>query len=79
MLDAGAGPTAIYDRLRLDKRFEGSLGAVKRLCLRLRKAKGVAAEDVVIPVETAAGEVAQVDFGYVGKLYDPEEGRMRKA
>lgn len=79
MLEAGAGPTAIYDRLRLDERFEGSLGAVKRLCLRLRKAKGVAAEDVAIPVDTVAGEVAQVDFGYVGQLYDSDEGRMRKA
>jgi transposase len=79
LLEAGAGPTAIYDRLRLDERFEGSLGAVKRLCLRLRKAKGVAAEDVVIPVDTIAGEVAQVDFGYVGNRYDPDEGRMRKA
>lgn len=79
MLEAGAGPTAIYDRLRLDERFEGSLGAVKRLCLRLRKAKGISAEDVAIPVETVAGEVAQVDFGYVGQLYDADEGRMRKA
>jgi transposase len=79
LLEAGAGPTAIYDRLRLDERFTGSLGAVKRLCLRLRKAEGIAAKDVVIRVETAAGEVAQVDFGYVGQLYDPDEGRMRKA
>lgn len=79
LLKAGAGPTAIYDRLRLDERFEGSLGGVKRLCLRLRKAQGISADDVAIPVETVAGEVAQVDFGYVGQLYDPDEGRMRKA
>jgi hypothetical protein len=25
---------------------------------------------VAIPVETAPGELAQVDFGYVGRLYD---------
>lgn len=31
------------------------------------------------PVETAAGEVAQVDFGYVGKLYDAASGLLRKA
>lgn len=35
--------------------------------------------DVAIPVETAAGEVAQVDFGYVGKLYDASSGRLRTA
>jgi transposase len=77
--ESGAGPTAIYDRLKLDADFKGSLGAVKRLCARLSKAKGVSADDVAIRVETAPGEVAQVDFGYIGTLYDPEEGRMRKA
>jgi transposase len=44
-----------------------------------RKARGVRAEDVAIPVETAAGDVAQVDFGYVGKLYDASCGQLRKA
>jgi transposase len=39
----------------------------------------VRAEDVAIPVETEAGHIAQVDFGYVGELYDPDEGRLRKA
>jgi transposase len=44
-----------------------------------RKARDVRAEDVAIPVETAPGDVAQVDFGYVGKLYDPARGQARKA
>ncbi len=80
MLDDGAAPTAIYDCLRLQhKEFEGSLSAVKRLCKRLRLAKGIEADDVAIPVETDAGEVAQVDFGSIGKLWDPETGRMREA
>jgi hypothetical protein len=39
----------------------------------------VRAEDVAIAVETPPGEVAQVDFGYVGKLYDPVAGVLRKA
>jgi transposase len=30
-------------------------------------------------VETRPGEVAQVDFGYVGRLYDPRARVMRKA
>jgi transposase len=79
LLDEGAGPTAIYDRLKLDPDFKGSLGAVKRLCARVSKAKGVSADDVAIRVETGPGEIAQVDFGYIGLLYDPDEGRMRKA
>ena len=80
LLGAGNGPTAIFDYLRLEHEdFEGSIGAVKRMVTRLRKDEGPRAEDVVIPVTTAPGEVAQVDFGYVGRLWDRETGRMRKA
>ncbi|MCP4448930.1 MAG: IS21 family transposase, partial [Myxococcales bacterium] len=76
----GLGPRAIYDRIRLeDKSFMGSYWAVKRFVKRARKARGVRAEDVAIIVDTAAGEVAQVDFGYVGKLLDPEQHVMRRA
>jgi transposase len=77
---AGATPTAIYDWLRLTHAdFTGSLSAVKRLCLRVRRARGVQPDDVVIPVETAPGESAQVDFGYVGRLFDPATQQLRKA
>ncbi|MCP5068427.1 MAG: IS21 family transposase [bacterium] len=80
MRDGGASPTAIYDRLRLEQEeFAGSLSAVKRLCLRLKKAKGVMMEDVAIPVETVPGDVAQVDFGSIGLLWDPEAEKLRKA
>ena len=52
---------------------------MERHCLRLKRELGVQPEDVAIKVETDPGQVAQVDFGYVGKLYDPREGRLRKA
>jgi hypothetical protein len=32
-----------------------------------------------VRVETPPGEVAQVDFGYVGLLWDPQTNRLRKA
>ncbi len=77
---AGVGPTAIFDYLRTTHDdFDGSLSAVKRRCAMLRRQRGVRAEEVAIPVETAPGEIAQVDFGYVGKLRDPETGQGRKA
>jgi transposase len=80
MLQRGGTPTAIYDRLRLENPdFEGSLSAVKRICLRIKKAQPPRPEDVVLRVETAPGEIAQVDFGCVGKLFDPVSGRIRKA
>jgi len=76
----GLGPHAIYDRLVVEEpSFRGSLSAIKRLCLRLAGEAGPSADDVAIPVETAPGEVAQVDFGYAGMLWDPETGRQRKA
>jgi len=76
----GAGPKAIFDRLRLeDDDFDGSLQAVKRMVRRLKRNEPVRADDVVIRVETAPGKVGQVDFGYVGKLVHPETGQPRKA
>lgn len=80
MTKKGAGPKSIYDYLCLEREdFDGSLWAVQRFCRGLQKTKGVNAEDVSIPVESNPGEIAQVDFGYVGKLYDPVQGVMRKA
>lgn len=79
-LSVRAGPTAIHDFLRLNEpEYSGSLSAIKRLCLRLKRERGPAPEDVAIPVETAPGEVAQVDFVYAGKRYDPEQGIVRKS
>jgi len=80
MVERGAKPKAIYDRLkRQQEHFTGSLSAIKRACARIRNEKGISAEDVVIRVETEPGEVAQVDFGSVGKLFDPVQKIMRKA
>ena len=77
---AGLGPTAIHALLKeQDADFKGSLSAVKRLFKRLKRAAGPREEDVAIPVHSAPGKQAQVDFGYVGKLLDPSTKRMRKA
>ena len=35
--------------------------------------------DAVVRVEVGPGEEAQVDFGYAGRMYDPEEKKVRKA
>ena len=77
---AGVGPTAIHGLL-VEKYGPdvGSLSAVKRLFARLKRASGPAPSDVAIPVHTAPGQQAQVDFGYVGELRDPETGTLRKA
>lgn len=75
----GAMPTAIHDWLRLhEPDYEGSLSAVKRMCLGLERAEGPKPTAVAIPVETDPGEVAQVDFVYAGKRYDPDQGALRR-
>ena len=78
----GLGPRAIFDRLRLedaDFAQSASYSSLKRLDRALRRAEGVRPEEVAIPVVTVPGEVAQVDFGFIGKLYDPRAGVLRKA
>jgi transposase len=80
LLEKGCGPRAVYDHFRLSKpEFKGSYWALKRLCQRLERNKPVNPADVAVPVETEPGEVAQVDFGYVGRLFDPERQMYRKA
>jgi transposase len=66
---------AIYQRLRDDHGFTGSYSAVRRYVHRLRPPE----PRVVVRVQTAPGEEAQVDFGPVGLLYDPTTDRLRPA
>ncbi|MCA9526670.1 MAG: IS21 family transposase [Myxococcales bacterium] len=76
----GVEAKAVWDKLkRTEADFAASYSAVRRAYARLRRARGVEPEDVALPVDTAPGEVAQVDFGYVGQLFDPQSGRVRKA
>lgn len=80
LLEKRLGPQAIHDRLRLEHAdFRGSLGSLKRLAQRIRRERGVLPEDVTIPVDTEPADVAQVDFGYAGKLWDSATGMPRKA
>jgi transposase len=80
LMKKGLRPRAIYDRLRMeDADFTGSYAAVKRMVRRFVQADGVRAHQVAIPVQTEPGEVAQVDFGYVGKLMCPVTHVLRRA
>ncbi len=65
---------AIYQRLQ-ERGFTGSYSAVYRLASKLkpREVKTVAR------VESKPGEEGQVDFGYAGRMIDPESGQLRKA
>lgn len=69
----GVGMSAIHARLR-EQGFGGSYGAVQRFVHRLEPAS----PEVVVRVERAPGEEAQVDFGAAGYMLDAD-GRLRKA
>lgn len=79
LAENGTSPKVIHDRLRLlHADYKGSYDAVKRLCARWKRERAPKPEDVAIPVETAPGRVAQVDFFEVQKLYDPKAGKLRR-
>ena len=75
LLAQGCEMTAIFARLREDYGYTGSYSAVRRYVHQLRPA----APHVTMRVHSAPGEEAQVDFGSVGYLYDPRQGRPRLA
>lgn len=80
LLKKDCSARAIHDWLRLERPgFAGSYDAVKRYVRRARERAPVEADDVVIPVQTEPGEVAQVDFGFLGRLRDPSTGVSRRA
>ena len=62
-------------KARLEERgFDGSYMAVYRFVRQLEPIR----PDVTVRVETAPGEETQVDFGYAGRMIDPETGEIRK-
>jgi transposase len=65
---------AIHQRLG-EQGFGGSLSALYRFLHRIDPPQ----PDATVRVETAPGAEAQVDFGYAGRMLDPESGRLRKA
>lgn len=69
-------PKLIHQQLSQRPDFKGSLAAMYRFCQHLRPAS---APSVVTRLETAPGEVAQVDFGEIGQLTDPITHQKRKA
>ena len=70
----GVEVAALYQRLR-EQGYAGSYAAVYRFVRSLEPRT----PDATVRVERAPGEEAQVDFGAVGPLQDPDTGASRKA
>ncbi len=58
-----------------ERGYDGSYSSLRRFIRRLEPFQ----IEPTIRVETKPGEEAQVDFGYVGMLYDSQRERLRKA
>jgi len=65
---------AIHQRL-IEQGYTGSYSSVRRFVHKLDPST----PEAMVRVETPPGEEAQVDFGYAGKLIDPETGGERRA
>ena len=70
----GIEDAAIWERLK-ERGFTGSYSAVWRYIQKLSPS----GPTVTVRVETEPGVEAQIDFGYAGKMIDPESGQLRKS
>lgn len=75
LLDQGLGARLIYQKLAERPAFTCSESAVWRLTKALRQPQ---TPEGVGRIETAPGEVAQVDFGEVARLVDPATGEAHR-
>ena len=73
LLDEKVEVAAIYQRL-MERGYTGSYSSIYRLA-RVVKPKY---PETASRIERKPGEEAQVDFGYAGRVIDPETGQLRK-
>jgi len=70
-------PRAIWSLLQ--SRHPGCAGSESAVRRMVKGLKGQELPEATVRIETEPGEVAQVDFGYVGRLLDEERKTLRKA
>jgi len=70
----GVEMAAIQQRLQ-ERGYSGSYSSVRRFVRALEPLT----PEVTVRVETPPGEEAQADFGFAGRMSDPETGEWRKA
>jgi transposase len=69
----GVEIAAIWERLK-ERGYDGHYSSVYRFVRRLEPLD----PDVTVRVECRPGQEAQVDFGYAGRMLDPQDGRLRR-
>jgi transposase len=76
MIDQGIEMTAMWQRLRENYGYSGSYSSVRRYVRQQQPSTG---KEAVIRVHSEPGEELQIDFGSVGKLFDPNSGQLKTA
>lgn len=74
-LQAGLEGVAIHQRLVRDYDFQGSYSSVLRFINR----QIIKNPETFVRIETLPGQQAQVDFGSVGRMYNPDTGKDHNA
>ena len=69
----GVEGAAIWQRLR-ERGYPGSLSSVYRFLHHLTPPRS----EATVRVEREPGEEAQVDFGFAGRMIDPQTGALRR-
>jgi len=72
-LDQNLQMTVIYQRLRENYGYEGSYSSVRRFVHHFKPVE----KEVFTRVNTEPGEEMQVDFGFVGQIFDPRTKKTR--
>lgn len=78
MVELFASECNNYVRLIEELRRNGFSGSYSSL-LRYLSKNFANSDKPIMRIETKAGEIAQVDFGYVGNIYDEEDNLFKKA
>ena len=71
----GVEMIAIWQRLQENFEFKGAYGSIRRFVHKLEPKQ----IEAVVRVHSEPGEDMQVDFGYVGMLFDPVSGQLKRA
>ncbi len=77
LVKQGRQPRVIWNLL--SRRYPGLAGSESAVWRLVKSIRAGDPPEVVLRIETAPGEVAQVDYGYIGYLLDPDTSKRRKA
>jgi transposase len=77
-MDAGVTVATIHQRLRDEHGLAAKITSMRRYIYREFPGRGRTNTLTIPRPEVSPGEEAQIDWGYLGRFFDPVAGRMRR-